>query len=318
MVHFIRGFSLLTGYSCSQCHVKCCGTEYDLPIFQKEKQRIIQKLPAWANFVKSSKGKHWILRGDSCPFLNGEGLCILHDMLEKPLICQLYPLILYKIKQDLILTWINPCRGNGFQWVSESKNRITDNYLEQIIGKITPYFNENIGEDIDRNNPYRSISLERIEVQMSSIPTLKEESKDIVTINFTELNQYTIFHSLVKNLQSSSFQEDVNDVIQAVFYWLSWSPLGLQLSFKNSRLVFQVAGAWVELWGRDLLEESDFSIKRERILQQLGSFYASSVLPSFWKQMMEKVKDTQLKKFSKSVFLVLQGDKSQKILQEVI
>ena len=318
MIQIIRGFSLLTGYSCSQCHTKCCGTEYNLPIFQHEKQRIIQKHSAWSNFVKSSQGKHWFLRGDSCPFLNGEGLCSLHDMLEKPLVCQLYPLILYKVKQDLILTWINPCRGNGFQWVSESKNRITDKYLEQIIRKISPHFNEYIGEDIDRNNPYSSISLERIEAQKQSIPILKNESNDIDIISIAELNQYSIFHSLVKGLQNTSFQKDLNDTMQAVFYWLSWSPVGLQLSIRNSRLVFQVAGAWVELWGRELLEKSDFSIKQERISQQLGSFYANSVLPSFWKQMIEKVKDPPLKKFSKSVFLVLQGEKSQKILQEVI
>jgi Fe-S-cluster containining protein len=298
--------------------MKCCSTEYDLPLIQEETEKITQKLPLWMNFLKSSGSKTYILRGDSCPFLNGEGLCILHDTNDKPIICQIYPLIFYKIEPDLLLSWISPCRGNGFQWVSKPENQIKNSDIEQIIKKINPYFKEYIGEKIDTNNPYDSIPTIRIKEQQQFFSSFGQNNIGPDLYDRTSPNRYNLFHSLDRKIKDLQLQEDLNFTIKAVFYWLCWSPVGLQLSFNNSRLVFQVAGNWIEFWGSKLLVESRLPIKRERILQQLGSFYATSILPSFWKQMMEKTTEKPLKEFSKMVYLVLIGERTQETLHKAI
>ncbi|MFX0084133.1 MAG: YkgJ family cysteine cluster protein [Candidatus Hodarchaeota archaeon] len=318
MVHFIRGFSPLTGYSCFHCHMKCCTTEYDLPIFQEEKKKIARKLPLWMNFLKSSKDGNYILRGDSCPFLNEKGLCILHDTNDKPLICQIYPLIFYRIKPDLFLTWISPCRGNGFQWVSKPENQVKNSYIDVILEKANPYFKVYIGEKIDKANPYDSIPIRRIKEQQKFFTALSHSDKETALFDLTYSNHYNLFHSLDRKLEDFQLQEDLNNILNAVFYWLFWSPVGLQLSFNNSKLVFQVAGNWIKLWGSNLLLEPELPIIKERVLEQLGSFYATSILPSFWKQMAEKTTDKPLKKFSKLVFLVLTGTRNQEILHGVL
>ena len=66
----IRGFSEYTGYNCLKCHHKCCGTEYDLPLLKGESINL-QKLYSFSsNFIKKSKNIDYLIRGDSCIFLN--------------------------------------------------------------------------------------------------------------------------------------------------------------------------------------------------------------------------------------------------------
>ena len=203
MVHFIRGFSPLSGYSCLQCHMKCCSTEYELPLFKEEKEKIIRKLPLWANFLKSSEKEDYILRGDSCPFLNGEGLCSLHDTNDKPLICQIYPLIFYKIKPGLILTWISPCRGNGFQWVAKSENQITNSYIDEILEKSNPYFKEYIGEKIYKDNPYDSIPVTRIKEQQHLFSILGQNEKETEIYNKNSHNLYILNNVMISNMSGN-------------------------------------------------------------------------------------------------------------------
>ncbi|MFX0150501.1 MAG: hypothetical protein ACFFAJ_06975 [Candidatus Hodarchaeota archaeon] len=313
MVKVIRGFSLITGYNCFQCNFKCCATEYDLPLLSNEYQNL-QKHYSFSNFlIYKSSGRNWLLRGDSCTFLNTEGFCLLHETPYKPVICQTYPLIFWKVKPDLILSWINPCRGNGFKWVTKGKNQISDIEIEDLIRKVQNNYISYWGEQIDKGNPFTGIAQKRINYEMNFFES--SDSTNLVDELVNRLKNAPVYNKfleiydhLIEELGKKPPQNELNNVINSVLHWLCWSPIGLQLSFNNSAIVFIIASLWVELWGRDALSKKDLSINRERYLQQMGSSLATAILPSFWKLVHFHSQFSKLKRLAKSIHDVLTGE----------
>ncbi|MFX0173633.1 MAG: hypothetical protein ACFE9L_17225 [Candidatus Hodarchaeota archaeon] len=313
MVKVIRGFSLITGYNCLQCNFKCCATEYDLPLLSYECQNL-QKHYSFSDFlIYKSSGHNWLLRGDSCPFLDSEGFCLLHVTPYKPLMCQTYPLIFWKVNPDLILSWLNPCRGNGFRWVAKGKNQISDTEIEELIMKIQNNYKTYWGEQIDEGNPFTGITQNRINYELNFFES--SDSTHLVEELVNRLSNAPFFNKflelygyLIEELGERPPQKDLNNVINSVLHWLCWSPIGLRLSFTNSAIVFIIASLWAELWGRDALSMKDFPINRERYLQQMGSSLATAILPSFWKLVHFRSQFSKLKRLAKRIHDVLAGE----------
>ncbi|MFX0015564.1 MAG: YkgJ family cysteine cluster protein [Promethearchaeota archaeon] len=311
MKRIIRGFSSATGYFCLECHHKCCATEYELPLLPQETEILRQKYPFCNIFIHHSVEGSWLLRGDRCPFLNSHGLCILHNTPNKPLICQIYPLIFWKMKPDLILVWINPCRGNGFQWIANPDNRISDQELERLLSKSQLNYKNYLGEQIDKQNPFNNIPMKRLSEEISffdriDIHDLRNEIKNLNLVP-QSLERFLL------QTEDSTIKE-MATIINAVIYWLCWSPVGLQLSFNHSKLLFLVAADWVDFVNQEILSQSVLPLNRDQILQQLGSFLATAIIPSFWRQMALKSESEERRKFAKKAFRVLNGEITQEKL----
>lgn len=322
MAKIIRGFSLSTGFYCLQCHLKCCATEYDLPLLPHECQNL-QKHYSFSNFlIYKSSGRNWLFRGDSCPFLDSEGLCLLHITPYKPSMCQTYPLIFWKLKPDLILSWLNPCRGNGFRWVTREKNQISDIEIEDLIKKVQNNFRSYWGEQIDEGNPFTGITHKRINYELNFF-----ESSDNTSLMHeltNRLNGTPVFNKfleisdhLIEELGRRPPQKDLTNLINSVLHWLCWSPIGLQLSFTNSAFVFIIASLWSELLGRDALSMTSLPINRERYLQQMGSFLATAILPSFWKLIHNHSQFEKLRQLSRRIHDILAGKIPQDMLSSL-
>ncbi|MFX1515542.1 MAG: YkgJ family cysteine cluster protein [Promethearchaeota archaeon] len=308
MTRIIRGFSANTGYSCQECHSKCCATDYNLPLFLQEAKALKQKYPFSEIFLYSSPKGDWLLRGDRCPFLNSKGLCLLHNTESKPLICQIYPLIFWKVKSNLFLVWINPCRGNGFRWIAKPDNRITDQEIENLILRSRHLFKNYIGEQIDHQNPYRKIPMSRFDEELTFFD--KIDTSDLLS-EIKEMN--IIPHSLYETIFPTKEPaiEEMSAILNAVISWLCWSPVGLQLSFNHSKVVFFIAASWIDTITSPILAQTDLSLNHDQFLQQMGSFLATAVLPTFWRHMVLKTENKRLKKLVKNVYKVLNGELNQ-------
>ncbi|UCE14950.1 MAG: YkgJ family cysteine cluster protein [Candidatus Heimdallarchaeota archaeon] len=304
----IRGFSNRTGYNCFECHFKCCSSEYDLPLFPHEVKNLRQNHPFVFLFLKSTTNGEKLTRGDSCPFLRSNGECILHATPEKPLVCQTYPLIFWRIKPGLLLSWIHPCRGNGFRWITEPKHQITEHVLNSLGHKVQNYFKNYWGEQVDRNSPYTDISYDRI-IEESRFFS-NNSSLDLITkmIKLVDSDSSLSFiYTLRVDLNSKSEQRELLDVINAVLHWLSWSPVGLQLTFINSKLILLVAAMWIEFTVSSSLFQLPTNLNRERYLQQIGSFLSTAILPSFWSQIEIQTHSDPVRNFSRCVRKILSG-----------
>jgi Fe-S-cluster containining protein len=316
MLRLIRGFSPSTGFDCFRCHLKCCATEYGLPILEIE-NKVFRKEYNFAKiFIQPSLNRSLLLRGDSCPFLDSNGLCILHDTSNKPLICQTYPLIFWKVDPDLILVWLNPCRGNGFQWVAEKKDQITDIRINDLVFRTKDYFQNYWGESIDKENPFINISKDRIHQELMFFSSLiKSKSIDEITAQIMDkpdFKQFSkVFSPLINSLEDISPDKRLSETINSVLYWIRWSPVGLQFTKSNSNIIFTLASLWIDLKGREILSRESLPISYERYLQQVGSFLATAILPSFWKQLQKQSQFKGIKHFSECVINILEGTELQ-------
>ncbi len=308
MTRIIRGFSPATGYFCLECLSKCCATEYELPLLAQETEILRQEYPFCNIFIHHSVEGSWLLRGDRCPFLNSKGLCILHNTPNKPLICQIYPLIFWKVKPDLILAWINPCRGNGFQWISNPNNRITDQEIERLLNKSQLNYKNYMGEQIDKQNPFNDIPMKRLDEELTFFDSI--DTNDLLN-EIKNLNLVPQSLERILLLTEDSTIKEMVAIMNAVIYWLCWSPVGLQLSFNHSKLLFLVAAIWIDFTNRPILSQAVLPLSRSQILQQLGSFLATAIIPSFWRQMALKTEFEELRKFAKKAFKVLKGEITQ-------
>jgi hypothetical protein len=90
--------------------------------------------------------------------------------------------------------------------------------------------------------------------------------------------------------------------------------VGLQLSLNHSKLLFFIAASWIDMITRPILAQAVLLFNRDQILQQMGSFLATAVLPSFWGHMALKTEYKRLRTFAKSVYKVLKGEISQEEL----
>ena len=131
----IRGFSEHTSFTCENCHLKCCATEYDLPLYGSEIQILSKKFPEYKYYFQTTKDGDCILRGDSCPFLTQPGYCQLHSKSLKPIACQIYPLIFWRFNKNDFIVSIHPCRGKGFQWYTTKNTNITNSFISQLLLK---------------------------------------------------------------------------------------------------------------------------------------------------------------------------------------
>ena len=269
-------------------------------------------------FIRSINDGEKVIRGDSCPFLTSQGLCLLHNTENKPLICQIYPLIIWKIKPEKFLCWIHPCRGNGFQWVSRDEFQIRDSFLNDQIKNIQNYFESYWGDQIDLENPFMDISYERVQQeqeffeQKRKIDLFEKFSRINCSGNFTNF-----FHSVREDLTTSSPDRELKKVIQAVLHWLSWSPVGLKLTLPNSKLIFSIAALWIEFHGSFILSHVQNPVNHERYLQQLGSFLATSVTPAFWSHLEIFNQNESIRKFSTQVRKILSGKIPQQAISDL-
>lgn len=310
----LRGFSRLTSYNCTQCHHKCCATEYDLPLFPEEASLLSRNYPFVSFFIKSSKSIHWLLRGDSCPFLTSLGLCELHNTQYKPLSCQIYPLIFWKTNLDETIAWINPCRGTGFNWVSDRTHLISDQHLDNLYDRVKNRFSSYWGEKIDINNPFERISQERIREE---IDLFKHTNELNLVQKMAELDYSANFKSLLNHLTSNDpLKIDLNKIINAVVQWLCWSPVGLQLTFFNAKIIIFTAAMWITLNSDSIFPNNNNSNNQKRFLQQIGSFLATAISPSFWNQVENGTQIVILRKFAVQTQKILTGTIPQQFLSD--
>ena len=312
---FIRGFSLKTGYNCVQCHLKCCSTEYSLPLLSNEEKILSKNYPAYQTFFDKKKSKSYLVRGDRCIFLDNRGLCVLHDINLKPLACEIYPLIFWKINQNEILVWLNPCRGHGFSWVAQRQFQISNSKINSILTKSTPYFHEYWGEDLDINNPFSSISKQRIEEEIqfynsNSNHKILEKVYDIPYVR----NFYNQSFSSLFDFNTLYSHSDLAEVINSVLTWLIWSPVGLQLSFENAKCIFLISSLWIGNQFHQIMRYYEENLNREDYLHQLGSLMARSIHPSFWQLIYNETPSSALRAFSERIYQVLIGNLPQEQL----
>ncbi|MHA2295999.1 MAG: YkgJ family cysteine cluster protein [Candidatus Hodarchaeales archaeon] len=313
----IRGFSTVTGYSCSRCHHKCCATEYDLPLLSNEYQVLLENYPFCSIFLQSLSNSSRLIRGDGCSFLVANGLCLLHDTPYKPLICQTYPLVFWNIKRELLLTWIYPCRGDGFQWVADSRNQISNREINDLTEKIDQKFTKYWGEEIDKGNPFDNLPIRRIEEELEFFE--KDNNTNLIARISKQVDNHHLsglINSLEADTEHFGTSEDLNPVINSVLHWLCWTPVGLNLTFANAKLIFSIAATWINYQASKILSKNkhDLPLKRQRFHQQLGSFLAISIVPSFWEHVEISAKNEELRSFSRQVIRVLTGEIPQQHL----
>jgi hypothetical protein len=106
-------------------------------------------------------------------------------------------------------------------------------------------------------------------------------------------------------------EEEIGKFLNSVFNWLIWSPVGLQLSIENSQLIFSVAALWLINQTNMGSGLSNVSLTNSSYLNQLSSFYASSILPSFWHNIAIQTKNNKLRSFANKVRLILRGELPQ-------
>ncbi|MFX1506681.1 MAG: YkgJ family cysteine cluster protein [Promethearchaeota archaeon] len=314
----IRGFSKFTSYNCAHCHHKCCATEYNLPLFPHESENLLKNYKYSSIFIRSINDVEKLIRGDSCPFLTSHGLCLLHDTQNKPLICQIYPLILWKIKPDVFLCWIHPCRGNGFQWVSRDEYHITDQFLSHQIKNVQNHFESYWGDQIDLENPFTDVAYERVQQELEFF---EQDSDSDLYKKFSRINDSgnfaDFFHTLSEDFIPSSPDLELKKVIHAVLHWLSWNPVSLKLTLPNSKLIFSIAALWIEFHGSFILSHVHNPVNYERHLQQLGSFLATSVTPAFWSHLEGFDQNESIRKFSTQVRKILMGKIPQQAISDL-
>ena len=315
----IRGFSLLSGYNCANCHFKCCGSEYDLPLFLTESKELSEEFPFSTIFLARDKNKKFLIRGDSCPFLSSKGLCILHKPKLKPIMCRTYPLIFWKFSQNDYLAWINPCRGNGFHWIVNDKHYISDTKLDDMFTEINAKFHSYWGEQIDKNNPFTGITVERIQQEKDFFRQNTKTSLQSKMMEFqTSGSIANKLNGLITTKKASYLNEDLQRIINAVLHWLSWSPVGLQLNFLNSKLIFSIAANWIELKHSQVHEKNSQMLNPERYLNQIGGFLASAILPSFWDHIEKSVKNSNIKEVAAAIRKILVGEIPQQKIQDYL
>ncbi|UCG90772.1 MAG: hypothetical protein JSU57_03305 [Candidatus Heimdallarchaeota archaeon] len=127
----------------------------------------------------------------------------------------------------------------------------------------------------------------------------------------------SFLHVLRDDLNLSPKDLDQENVINAVLHWLSWSPVGLKLTFSNSKLIFFVAAMWINFLGSSTLSQIQIPLNRERHLQQLGSLLATSGKPSFWNQIETSTQSEPIRKFSIQVRKVLSGEIPQQKISDL-
>ncbi len=313
----IPGFSTYTDYNCKSCHAKCCATEYDLPLVGSEKRNLQDRFPEISLYLQSSTFGDHLIRGDACSFLTREGACQIHDTKYKPISCEIYPLIIWRFSQDDTLVWINPCRGRGFTWHSDDKSKLNEEYLQKLILSSKDYFKTYWGEEIDRNNPYKNLPISRVYEQIDYFNSIEKKS---ILQNLLEKNQTTRYRQITDQLESNWLldpdYDHIRDLIDSVLIWLSWSPVGLQLYQSNSQQIFSMASLMVI---QILLGENSFDLTKQNnsiYLNHVGSYLATSLLPSFWQNIKLKFKNKYLVRFSEKVFHVLNGSNTQQAFLE--
>ena len=311
----IRGFSEHTTYICADCHLKCCATEYNLPLLGSEKLHLSQKYPEYQSYFHSTKEGDKLLRGNSCPFLEKTGHCQLHTTSLKPITCQIYPLLMWRFNQNDILVSIHPCRGKGFRWYSAKINKIPNSYIEQLLVDAHEFFETYLGEEIDKNNPYGSISPSRVKKQLKYYNHTSQDqlfAKTIYDITSTSSSQF--FPSFQEKTTELMENEVLKKYLNSVLNWLIWSPVGLQLSIENAQMLFSIAAFW-------LIEQTDLNINDNisflsdsNYMEQLSSFYARAILPSFWYDITTQSTNKRLISFANQAYLVLTGKLPQEHL----
>jgi hypothetical protein len=108
--------------------------------------------------------------------------------------------------------------------------------------------------------------------------------------------------------------EEIGKFFNSVLNWLIWSPVGLQLSIGNSQAIFSIAALWLIKQAKMEIGNNNSSLNNTNYLNQLSSFYASSILPSFWFNIITQEKNKALISFSKKVFQILTGKLPQEDL----
>ena len=344
----IRGFSKWTGFDCFQCQHKCCATEYELPLLPTEAQYLRRVYPVSSWFMKQTKSREFLIRGDSCIFLTTQGLCTLHNTQTKPLTCEIFPLIFWKISSDEYLSWIHPCgRGSGFQWVIDPDKRLPDNLIEDSYQQTRTHFTSFWGEQIDQKNPFGEISIERVQQEQKFFRNIDENELSESLVKFGE-NKFPSepFSTLISVYHQNPDRNDLIQTETAVLHWLSWSPTGLQLTFLNAKLIFLTAALWIYIVGltQNITESKEFesspgwlseypelailfketsfpahsyyTFPQSHINNHLGSLLATAILPSFWNQVASHSPDHRLHSFALAVKSVLEGQTPQQELSQ--
>jgi hypothetical protein len=168
---------------------------------------------------------------------------------------------------------------------------------------------------MDKNNPYERISPSRIEEQ---VKFYNHTSKDLLLskmISDITVSAYSKFLPSFHEKNTELLKNElVGKYLNSVLQWLLWSPVGLQLSMENAQLIFTTAAFW-------LMEQTDLyfngrpsSLIEPNYLEQLSSFYASSILPTFWLSVLTQNSNKEFYSFANKVYLILTGELKQEVL----
>ncbi|MFW9778278.1 MAG: hypothetical protein ACFFE8_05425 [Candidatus Heimdallarchaeota archaeon] len=264
------------------------------------------------------------------------------------MVCKTFPLIFWKISPEEYLAWIYPCgRGSGFQWIIEPEKRIEDDLISEMYGMARNHFNSFWGEQIDHENPFDEISIERVKKEQRYFQNLGDKHLLEDLVKFGEINFLTApLSSMIAIFNKDLNQNEFKQTVSAVLHWLSWSPVGLQLTFINAKLIFIAAALWAYIIGfiqrshdlkKDGLyqgrisdypistflpedsvnpQQDHFTLPKRHITHHLGFFIARAILPSFWADVVSHSSDRGLQSFAKVVQAVLEGRTPQQELQQ--
>ncbi|PWI48629.1 hypothetical protein CEE45_05290 [Candidatus Heimdallarchaeota archaeon B3_Heim] len=297
--------------------MKCCATEFNLPLCRSEKYHLSKEYPEYQYYLQSTEDGDIILRGNSCPFLTKGGHCQLHTTSLKPLTCLIYPLIFWRFNQSDTLVSIHPCRGKGFQWYSTKNSNITNSSVERLLLKTSNHFDVYWGEEIDKNNPYINIPSSRVREQTEFYRHTSEDHflmKAVTDVTLSTFSQF--FPSIHETVIGIIKDEEIGKSLNSVLNWLVWSPVGLQLAIENAQLVFSIAALWLIKQIKMDFDDNNSLLNNPTYIDQLSSFYASSILPSFWFNIITQTKNKLLSRFANKTYLVLQGELPQEVLSQ--
>lgn len=238
------GFSPTVGYSCVGCRAVCCRSDYKLPLFTEEKlfyEEHVRHARPFISKEKQNEPKHSLLRTDSCLFLE-DGLCSLHTTFgpaSKPLVCQVYPLIFWKMPPNGIpFVYIYPCRG--FRWVAPPEHRVTQKSVGEVYDRTKNSFKTFFADQVDDYNSFEGISASRLTEAQEDLPYLQFGSShppsDLRWIDKTwDSIGLVRTKKCVGDILGTDLPEGVRQWTEyhnSVCHWLLFAPFMLTLEHK--------------------------------------------------------------------------------------
>jgi Fe-S-cluster containining protein len=126
-------------YNCFECPAVCCHVANQLVMNDYQYELIMRENPLLSSLAATDEKKKFLKVGKKCWFIN-DGLCTIHKKYgeeAKPISCQLYPINIRRISNEMIIAEYIPCpnfqassEGKGISHVSVTK--LVNKYLDDL------------------------------------------------------------------------------------------------------------------------------------------------------------------------------------------